>query len=355
LFESYPDLQDRIPWISLGNLPTPIERMQNLQTELGHDNLWIKRDDLAGVRYGGNKLRKLEFIIADALKKQKKWILTFGGIGSNHCLATAIYGQEYGFKTVFGLIYQPLTVHVQKQLLRFHYYDAKVSYAKNTVGAVLKGLWHLATKRCVYFLGAGGSSVIGNLGYVEAALELADQIRQGKNPEPKSIFLPVGTMGTYAGMKIGLALAGIDCDLVGVRVTDEGMTNEKATLKLVNSTMRFLKKQSNEIPDIEFNIDEIHLEHGFAGPTYGSITEAGRKAVALIQEQEGIELETTYTGKALACMLNFIRKGDIKDGPVLFWNTYSSAQQPDDKISFEDHRKLPKSFHKFFKENLMSE
>ncbi|MHA1637878.1 MAG: pyridoxal-phosphate dependent enzyme, partial [Candidatus Thorarchaeota archaeon] len=151
LFQRYPELEDKIQWKQFISTSTPVERMDGLEKFLDYSGLWVKRDDITGTLYGGNKTRKLEFIIGDALARKKKWFLTFGGLGSNHALATAIYSREVGIKTVLALIDQPVTEHVKKQLLRFVHYGAKISYAKNMVGAVMKGLWHLLTKQGVYF------------------------------------------------------------------------------------------------------------------------------------------------------------------------------------------------------------
>jgi len=355
LFEKYPELQDRIPWIKLGDFPTPVEEMKGLENELKHSSLWIKRDDLSGEKYGGNKIRKLEFILADLLRKKKKWIMTFGGLGSNHGLATAIYAREHGIKTVLGLIDQPVTEHVQKQLLRFHHFGAKISYAKNAPGAVLKGLWHLVSKRGVYsFYGPGGSNKIRNLGFVEAAFELAKQVESGIMPKPEKIYLPIGSMGTYAGLAVGLKLAGMETGLVGVRVADIGMTNEKKTARMINKTFKYLGEQSDNISQVSVSPEEVNINHDFVGPCYGAVTKESLDAIQLIGASEGIHLDTTYSGKALACMLKHIQDDKNSKGPILFWNTYSSVNLDGIGIKYEEHKQLPKSFHRFFREDLMS-
>ncbi len=355
LFKKYPELQTRVPWIKLGNFPTPVEEMKNLENALKHSSLWIKRDDLSGEKYGGNKIRKLEFILADLLRKKKKWIMTFGGLGSNHGLATAIYAREHGIKTILRLIDQPVTEHVQKQLLRFHHFEAKMSYAKNAPEALLKGLWHLASKRGVYsFYGPGGSNKIGNLGFVEAALELANQVELGMMPKPEQIFVPIGSMGTYAGLTVGLKLAGMETNLIGVRVTDIGMTNEIKTAKMINKTFKYLGEQSDNISQVLVSPEEVDINHDFVGPCYGAVTKDALDAIQLIRASEGIHLDTTYSGKALACMLKHIQEGRSSKGPILFWNTYSSADLNALDIKYEDYKQLPKSFHQFFHEDLIS-
>jgi D-cysteine desulfhydrase len=348
LFEKYAKLEEKIPWMSLGTLPTPVKRLENLELSLNRSNLWMKRDDLSGEKYGGNKLRKLEFIIADAKSKNKKWILTFGGLGSNHCLATAIYAKEHDLNCVLAFVDQPITESVREKLLLDSYYDAKLSYVKNIPGAFFKGLWHLFTKRGVYFLWIGGTTPLGKLGYVNAGFELAQQIEEDQIETPKQIFIPVGTMGSYAGLKVGLLLAGVDTDLIGVRVTGTSLASEKGLVKMINDTFKFLHSKSSSIPRMQVGRDDIHMVHDFVGSEYGAVTPEGLEAQSVMMDQEGIELETTYTAKAFAAMLKSIRDSKSGNGPILFWNTYNSAPLPDVQKLDLDYKSLPKSFHKFF-------
>jgi 1-aminocyclopropane-1-carboxylate deaminase/D-cysteine desulfhydrase-like pyridoxal-dependent ACC family enzyme len=352
IFERFAELEENIPWLSIGTLPTVVERMEKLEQTMNYDSIWIKRDDKSSDKYGGNKIRKLEFVLADALDKGKEKIMTFGGIGSNHALATAIFAKELGLGAILVLVDQPLTEHVQEQLLRYDFFGAKLSYAKNTAGAVMKGLWHLITKR-PYFLWIGGSSPLGTLGFVNAGFELAQQVEQGLLPKPEHVFVAHGSMGTGAGLKVGFALAGLDTDLVCVRVTDQGMTDEKKTAKLCNKAVDLLRSSSSEIPELKFKPEDIHMVHDFAGPCYGSVTEEGLEAVRMAYETDGIKLETTYTAKAFACMIDYVKNGKVS-GPVLFWNTYNSVDLTHIVKEHNDFRRLPKSFHKFFRENLIS-
>jgi len=348
LFHRYPELQDKVPWIPIGNLPTPTQELSELEAILGYQSIWIKRDDLTGRLYGGSKVRKLEFILGDVIEHKKKWILTFGGLGTNHGLATAIYGREHQLKTVLALIDQPVTAHVQDQLLLFDYYGAKISYAKNKVGAVLKALWHLATKRGVYFLWPGGSTKIGNLGYINAGLELAEQIEQGNLPSPDRIYVALGSMGTFAGLFIGLKLAGLKTELIGVRVTDLRMTNEKNTAKMINQTIRYLKSLSDSFPKFEIKPEDLEINHDYAGLCYGSVTEKGLEAVDILKRTHDIQIETTYTAKAFACMIDDIKAGRVGGESILFWNTYSSVDLSHIVQNHSDYSKLPRSFHRFF-------
>ncbi|MCK5590061.1 MAG: pyridoxal-phosphate dependent enzyme, partial [Dehalococcoidales bacterium] len=133
LFEMYPGLRD-IPWRSLGNFPTPVTKLEKLGEELGYENIWIKEDDKSSDYYGGNKVRKLEFTLPDALQKKKKTVMTYGGIGTNHGLATAIQGNRLGLNTLLLLVDQPVTTHVQENLLLFQHFGAQLCYVKNKAG-----------------------------------------------------------------------------------------------------------------------------------------------------------------------------------------------------------------------------
>ena len=126
LFEQYPLLQEKLPYISLGEFPTPIQRLDQLGAKLKIGQLYIKRDDLSGKIQGGNKIRKLEFILGSALRSGAKEVITFGGAGSNHALATAIYAQQVGLKSISMLMPQPNANYVRRNLAMSHYYGAEL-------------------------------------------------------------------------------------------------------------------------------------------------------------------------------------------------------------------------------------
>jgi len=208
LFEQYSLLRERLPYISLGELPTPVQKLEQLGTELGVSQLYIKRDDLSGKLYGGNKPRKLEFILGSALRSGTKEVITFGGAGSNHALATAIYARQAGLKSISMLMLQPNARYVRRNLLMSHYCGAEL----HSCGAQLESvrnmpLVYLATicklLQCRLKSGCfpqlippGGSSALGVIGFVNAALELKEQIANGDIPEPEYIYVACGTMGT---------------------------------------------------------------------------------------------------------------------------------------------------------------
>ncbi|MHA1385538.1 MAG: pyridoxal-phosphate dependent enzyme, partial [Candidatus Helarchaeota archaeon] len=173
----------------------------------------------------------------------------------------------------------------------------------------------------------------------------------GEMPLPKYLFVTLGSCGTLAGLEIGKRLAKIDTTIIGVRVTDKGASSPALVKSLVRKTYKNLKSCSEKIPEIK--IEKSRIMDEFYGEEYGKVTKAGLEVLVLMKKHENIELDTTYTGKTCAAMIDFIKKGNIKD-PILFWHTYSSVDLSVyvNKLKFEDYKTLPEDFHVFFKKRL---
>lgn len=317
LFRDYPELESVVPHRALAELPTPVQRLPLAA------NGWIKRDDLTHPRYGGNKIRKLEFIIADALARGKKRIVTFGATGTNHGVATALMCREAGLDCTVLLFEQPVTDTVRRNLKLMQALRADLRYRGSLARTVASFyLTPLHLRRDNYFLFAGGSNVAGTLGFVNAALELRDQIRAGEVPQPEKIICPVGSSATLAGLTLGMALAELPVTVAGVRVAPSHLGPFPActpgTVKsLLRATARFLSGHlERPLPEIP---DPVLLEEYF-GTGYGVATEEGDAAIDWFAER-GIRLEPTYTAKAGAAFLDAIRN---TDRPVLYWHTWNS-------------------------------
>lgn len=352
LFEGYSGLKESVAWKCLGNFPTPVRKLEKLGKQIGYENIWIKEDDKSSEYYGGNKVRKLEFTLPDALQKKKKTIMTYGGIGTNHGLATVIHGNRLGLNTLLLLVDQPLTTHVQEHLLLFQHFRAQLCYAKNTAGSVLRSIWYFLSKRNVYYLPPGGSSPLGGLGFVAAAFELKKQIDAGEIPEPKYIFVALGSKGTMAGLLVGSRLIGLNSTIIGVRVAYHWLANEKTTANLANKIIRLMRRCDEEVPSIRFSDRDVHIVHDFYGGEYGMPTPEGREAMEILGKTENIELDLTYTAKAFAALLDFIKTHkELNNAPILFWNTFNSADLTPIIKEKCDYKKLPKSFRKFFEAN----
>jgi len=347
LFKHYPDLEDALPRVPLGNFPTPVQRLSHL----GHDNLWIKRDDLSSDIYGGNKVRKLEFVLADALKKGRNRVITMGGIGTNHGLASAIFCHELGLRCKLLLFNQPMNSYVKRNMLLFLKYGAELVYLK---GALRTGATLLLTQRLLnpraYILEAGGSSPLGTVGIVNAMLELKEQIDAGILPEPRYIFCPLGSNGTMAGLSLGALLAGLSTTVIGVRVTMDAVgpiaiATAKTVENLMRKTYALLKKHSRGVPDI--TIPPQRVIDDYVGEGYGCATRECRDALALMNDREGIALDPTYTAKTFAALCDFIKTPGHEKEPILFWNTYSSADMTKQAQSV-DYRRLPAALRRIY-------
>ncbi len=328
IFSDYPGLKKCIPWISLGDYPTPVERMNGL----GFENLWIKRDDLSSPLYGGNKVRKLEFLLAEAKTKNKSHVVTMGGIGTNHGLATAAFCQRVGLNCSLLLFQQPVTSYVQKNLRLFRHFGAHLDYQGSLFKTALS-FYTSARFRYpgAFFIFAGGSTPRGTLGFVNAAFELKKQVEDGELPEPDYIYCPLGSNGTLAGLTLGARLAGLKSKVIGVRVTAPHLgplpaSTPGVVLKLMRETYRIMRKADPALLRLSLKEKPLIIDD-FFGDGYGCVTPEGAAALKEVREKTGIELDPCYTAKAFAGVKERCR---IEPGSrVLYWHTYSSVDLSD--------------------------
>jgi D-cysteine desulfhydrase len=356
LFEKYPGLKRNIPHIPLGNFPTQVKRMDNLGKTLDLDNLYVKRDDQSSDLYGGNKVRKLEFLLADAKHSKKKAIITFGCAGSNHTLATSIYSKKLNLRRIILLLPQPNSHYIRKNLLMSFRSGADLHHYKNVpamyIGCGLQFLrYGIKDRKFPKIIMPGGSTPLGTLGFVNAAFELKKQIESGEIPEPDFVYFPMGTVGTTCGFTLGAKALGLKTKVISVRVTGTKYANSKIMLSLISKTKDLLCKADSTFPNLQFTENDLNIRHGQYGKEYALFTKEGMQAVSLIKETEGITLDGTYTGKTLASLIEDVKKEDLKNKVILFWNTYNSVDFKD-KIENMDYRKLPTGFHRYFEEKV---
>ncbi len=361
LFERYPLLSKGLPYVSLACLPTPVERLEVLGKKLHVSELYVKRDDLAGLAYGGNKPRKLEFLLADALRSGATHVMTFGAAGSNHALATALYARQLGLKCVSVLMPQPNAHYVQKNLVWGQRVGAELHLAGVGLGrrdnmprvyavAIREMLRHrLADGSSPKVVPPGGSSPLGTIGFVNAAFELHEQIRTGEMPEPDYVYVAAGTVGTAAGLALGLAAAGLKTRVVAVGVTAGGFATVRRLIDLAERTNGLLAGVAPSFPRVGLSPVDVEIRDGFCGSGYAVFTGEGMAAVALMREHEGIQLDGTYTGKTMAALVNDAAAGRLASKTVLFWNTLNSRPCPAD-TSNPDYHELPACFHRFFEQ-----
>ena len=359
LSEQYPLLREKLAYVPLGEFPTPVQKLERLGAELGISQLYIKRDDLSGKVYGGNKPRKLEFILGNALRSGAREVIALGGAGSNHALATAIYAQKVGLKSISMLMPQPNARYVGRNLLMSHHYGAELHLcgaelesARNSPLVYLATMYQLLrcrlkSGRFPQIIPPGGSSPTGTTGFVNAAFELRKQITNGEMPEPEYIYVACGTMGTAAGLILGLKAAKLGSRVVPVRVTSEKFVNARGMIELINKTSSLLNSLDASFPRFEFSAADIDIRHDYFGERYALFTKEGMEAVSLMREREGIKLDGTYTGKTLAAIIDDAKNGSLQGKTVLFWNTLNSRDFSDE-ISSIDYHSLPRGFHRYF-------
>lgn len=330
LFRRFPQLIGRLPWMPLADLPTPLQRLEKLGAKLEAPDLWIKRDDLDSPIYSGNKPRKFEFVFADAIAKGHRCILTVGSAGSNHGAATTLFCRHLGLDIMLALVPQPVLSYVRQNILINHRNGAKFMLSKNDVSNVLRILafytqHYFRKQQAPYFMYFGGSCVLGNVGFVEAGLELAEQIKAGEMPHPRYLFVTTGSCGTHAGLLVGLKLAQLPIEVIGVRIVPKAVTNRTMVVLHANRVARYLHSLDSSVPRLRFRARDINLIDDFYGGQYGRPTAAGKAAIQLLRETEGLPLDPTYTGKTFAGMLDFIERRRPLKEPVLFWQTLNSV------------------------------
>jgi 1-aminocyclopropane-1-carboxylate deaminase/D-cysteine desulfhydrase-like pyridoxal-dependent ACC family enzyme len=322
LFRSYPALQERLPWLQLGGGPTPVQRLEGPGD--GRGELWVKRDDLTSPLYGGNKVRKLEYLLADALRSDAGRLITTGVVGSHHCLATAVHGRRVGLPTSLVLFPQPMTAHARHVAALNEAWADEIRHcasfaAQPFVEAALR--WRRRKDR-PYVIPGGGSNALGALGYVGGAVELGEQVARGDLPRPDTILVAAGTLGTVVGLAIGAALTDVADRIVAVRIVPSAIANVWSLSRLVEGSVRLLADAGVPAPEARRVVDRVDLVGGYIGDGYGHPTEAGARSTAWF-ETRNLPLDPTYTAKAAAAALD--RVGRRSDRVILYWHTLSST------------------------------
>ncbi|HEY3269371.1 MAG TPA: D-cysteine desulfhydrase family protein [Armatimonadota bacterium] len=309
---------DSFPRIPFANAPTPLEAMPRLGAAIGLPNLWVKRDDLTGLAAGGNKARKLEFLVADAVAKGCDHLVTTGGRQSNHARMTAAAANRAGLgcTLVFG---DPDEGNRPGNLLLDEILGADLvflgeSNLKQMAEGVEREMERLRAKgHTPYAIPVGGSTPLGELGYITAMQEWAEQA-QGKGID--TIVLAVGSAGTAAGVSMGLKMFAPECRLLGVSVSRSLARLGTLIADMANEIAELL-----EVPQRVAHGD-VEVSDDYVGPGYGVPSEAGIEAVRLTARTEGLLLDPVYTGKAMSGLIGLARAGRFADSTgVCFWHT----------------------------------
>ena len=314
------------PRVSLCHQPTALEAMPRLSEALGGPNLWIKRDDCTGLATGGNKTRKLEFLIADAIESGADMVVTQGAVQSNHVRQTAAAACKYGLDC-YALLERRVPERQPDyeetgNVLFDHMFGTSIEFRQAGLdmnAEAIEATNKLAKAgRKPYFIPGGGSNEIGALGYVSCAYEILDQIKANKL-DIGWIVLATGSTGTQAGLLAGLHAAGSQIPVMGISVRQPKDKQIAAVYKLTKSTAATITEKA-------ISVEKVIVDDGYVGAGYGFPNQATLDAINLIARREGVLLDPVYSGKGLAGMIGLIGQkffNEKKD--VLFLHTGGAA------------------------------
>lgn len=299
----------RIPRVALCHLPTPLEPLPRLTEALGGPRLHVKRDDCTGLAAGGNKARKLEFILAEALAQGADTLVTIGARQSNHVRQTAAAAAKRGLSCEAILVdrvrYVSPRYESSGNALLTPLLGANVTRVPADAGgeALLRRADEVrAQGRAPYVVPMGGSNALGALGYVSCALELSVQAREA-GVRLDHVVVASASAGTQAGLLVGLSSVAEGARVHGISVYDADVQRQR-------ERVRSLAEETAELLGIEAVArDAVVVEGGYLGEDYGLPTEAMREAVRLVARSEGLLLDPVYTGKAMAGLIGLIRAG----------------------------------------------
>ena len=349
-----------LPRLRFAHLPTPIEPLSRLSQALAGPQLWVKRDDQTGLALGGNKTRKLEFLLADAQAHGARMLITGGAAQSNHCRLTAAAAARFGFKcrlvlTDAGLPtklprrsdsigsagFEPgvATKSLTGNRMLDHLLGAKIIWSQSgereeTLRDTFNTAWEAGERP--YLIPYGGSNEVGATGYVIAIQELIEQCTGSSplNSPPDWIIFPTSSGGTHAGLAAGARLFGYHGKILGICIDEAADTMRPRVAQLAASTA-----DVNGVP-LEIPTESILANDSYLGEGYGVMSDAEPEAIFLFARIEGVLLDPVYTGRAAAGMIDLIRRGFFKrDETVLFWHTGGTpalfAEQYREALSLE--------------------
>jgi D-cysteine desulfhydrase len=327
LFRELPELAS-LPFLPLAHVPTPVERATALAPYLGRDDVWVKRDDLVSPLYGGNKVRRYEFLLADAREKRATSIVTAGGLASTQVTATAVFGKALGLPVRVVLFDQPVTSFARTALLADVNAGAELSHGGGYLRTAYGVFREKRRAKGSYLILPGAADPLSNLGYFDAMLELRDQVARGEMPRPDVIVLPTGSSGTLAALAIAASYLGWPTEIIGVRITARIACNRFTIGMIARATTKFLEKRSATFARTKRAPLRYSLVHDAIGPGYGEPTAAAIDGAAWMERLIGAPGEVTYSGKAIVGLRSIARDPKRSGQTILLWNTLSSVRPP---------------------------
>lgn len=311
----------KLPKVQLGFYPTPLHRLERLSAQLGVD-IYLKREDCSGFSpFGGNKIRKLEYLLGDALERGCDYVITFGATQSNHAMQTVAACRKYGLTPLLFLRRVVASDNEWRaNLLIDHIMGAKVYLADSREEAAQQAdeaVRRLEEEghRCRVIPG-GGADAVGSAGFIDAFCELSEQLHHVTNSSRSYLFHATGSGGTLAGLLAGKKLLDSQMKIISVAVGEKDDTYSSTIASLAVETAIRTGRQ------LQLTEKDLHIEHGFYRPGYELPNEASSAAIRLLAETEGILLDPVYTGKAFAGLFHYIQNGKIPKGStVVFLHT----------------------------------
>jgi D-cysteine desulfhydrase family pyridoxal phosphate-dependent enzyme len=302
------------PRIPLAHLPTPLESLPRLSEVLGGPRIFIKRDDLTGLAGGGNKTRKLEFLVAEALGAGADTLVTLGAAQSNHCRQTAAAAARCGLRCILVLRGDPQPEN-SGNLLLDRLLGAELRWAgprsrEEVMDEVVEQ--ERVAGRKPYAVPLGGSTPLGALAYAKAMEEM---VSQAPDSFDRVVFAS-SSGGTHAGLMVGAATSGFEGQVLGISIDEPLASLQEMVAEIATGTARLLNMSRTFAPG------DVQADAGYLGAGYGIVGEPEREALRLLARTEGILLDPVYTARAAAGMIDLIRRGDIAAGErVVFWHT----------------------------------
>lgn len=308
---------NELPRVPLGHWPTPLQELSRLSEMLGGPRIWIKRDDLSGLALGGNKTRKLEFLIADALAQKAATVITTGAAQSNHACQTAAAAARYGLRCVLVLSPQS-PARKEGNLLLDDLMGAQVRWTGDRDPLIVMQEVTIEEReagRVPYIIPYGGSNAIGASAYVFAMREFVRQARE-RDLTFSDVIIASSSGGTQAGLVAGAASLHHSGRILGIAVAEPASQLIPRVHTLAQMTLQHLNVRMDVPPE------SVLVEDGYLGEGYARMGNAEREAIALLARTEGLIVDPVYTGRALAGLIDLIRSGRwSRDDTVLFWHT----------------------------------
>jgi D-cysteine desulfhydrase len=309
--------------------------MERLGEAEGFNNLYVKREDKSSHLYGGNKVRKLEWV-----------------------LATTIYGKSLGFRVVGFVFDQPNAEYVRRNLLLDHHYGAELHYAPNTpVELLLFGSTYACEEikgEKPYYVPAGASSPIGNMGYVNAAFEIKNQVEQGEIPEPDYVLSAAVSLGTASRLQLGFILAGMKTRVAAIRVSMPWYITAGKFASMIGNIDALMRKADPSVSEVKPKAEDLIMLGDYLGKCYAAFTPECVSIIKTANELEGLTLDPTYTSKTLHGGLDWLKSIRRQDKVVLFMDTYNSVDLTSE-IKGADYKALPRSLHRYFEKPTQEE